>query len=76
MIRKFIRWLELRFPVQIVVTVDEHESLKEKLKEVDYNRDALKVLSERVRKVEDEIKVLNGVNGFVSLPKGSLRLER
>lgn len=77
MFRKFVSWLNQRFPEQMVVTMGEYKDLREELGQLNIRAQAIDDLHRRVQSLEREVTVLNAAQGFTSpTGRGSGRLER
>lgn len=74
--RKLIEWLYKRYPPKLVITVQDYTMLREEIGQLNVAAQAIGQLHDRIVFLEQQIKKLNDANGFVNIPKGSIRLER
>ena len=76
MIRRFIEWLNERFPVQLVVRREEFDILEKRIVTLNESTGAL---YERISLLESNIKRLQVESGYIgamSNRQGGSRLER
>ena len=76
MIRRFLAWLNRRFPEQLVVSVAEYKEMRQELAQYNVIIQGVSQLNDRLVMLENDVKRLNTANGFVNFKKGSLSLER
>ena len=71
--RRFIAWLNRRFPVQLVVTHEEYLRVQDGMNGLS---NSLVDLNRRLGALETQVRRLNESQGFTPLVKGAVRLER
>lgn len=72
--RRLLSWLNKRFPVQLVVTVEEYQAMQEGLNNLS---NSIVDLNRRLGALETQVRRLNESQGFNPMVKqGGVRLER
>jgi hypothetical protein len=74
--RRVIDWLNKRFPVQVVVTVQEYREMREELAQYNRLAQGMGELNIRIVALEAQIGRLNNAQGFVNAKAGAFNLER
>lgn len=71
-----IAWLSRRFPEQLVVSKQDYKELREEVGQLNRVHQAVVELNNRLILVENAVKNINNINGFIQQGKGQFKLER